>query len=63
MITDNDKKWVGDHLVDPKFVPGVLFANIELNSKSASQMDIVPTIFDALGLKESELIDGKSLLK
>ncbi len=63
VITDNDKKWVGDHLVDPKFVPGVLFANIELNSKSASQMDIVPTIFDALGLKESELIDGKSLLK
>ena len=63
VLNDNLKKWAADHLVDPKFVPGVLFSNIKINKKEASQMDVAPTILDALGIEIPEGIDGKSLLK
>ncbi len=63
VLTDNVKKWKGDHLVDPLFVPGVLFSNIKFNKLSASQIDVAPTILDALGVKIPEEIDGKSLLR
>ncbi len=63
VIMDNKEKWKGDHIVDPKFVPGVLFSNVKLNHTSASQLDIAPTIYDILNLQIPEEIDGKSLLK
>jgi predicted AlkP superfamily phosphohydrolase/phosphomutase len=62
-IYDNTKKWDGDHLVDPLFVPGILFSNTNLDAKSASQIDIAPTVLDLLGLKIPKDIDGKSLLR
>ena len=61
-ITDNTRKWKGDHIIDPTFVPGVLFSNTKLQD-SATQLDIAPTILDAMGLKIPERMDGKSLLK
>lgn len=69
VLIDNTKRWDGDHLVDPKFVPGVLFSNAKLNrgaeknKNSASQMDIAPTVLDALGIESPEEIDGRSLLR
>jgi len=63
VLNDNLKKWNGDHLIDPKFVPGVLFSNAKFNKSSASQMDVAPTILDSLGIKIPEDIDGISLLK
>ena len=63
ILTINDKKWAGDHLVDAIFVPGVLFSNIKIEKDSFSQMDIAPTVLDALGVNVPESMDGKSLLK
>jgi predicted AlkP superfamily phosphohydrolase/phosphomutase len=33
MIRDNDRKWSGDHIVDPEAVPGVLFVNRSQNPR------------------------------
>jgi predicted AlkP superfamily phosphohydrolase/phosphomutase len=63
VLADNEKIWDGDHLVDPKFVPGILFSNAKFNVESASQMDVAPTILDAIGIEVPEAIDGKSLLR
>ncbi|MFW9877773.1 MAG: nucleotide pyrophosphatase, partial [Candidatus Thorarchaeota archaeon] len=63
IIMDNTKKWNGDHLVDPKFVPGVLFSNVKLGGISASQIDVTPTVLDALEIEIPKEIDGKSLLR
>ncbi len=63
IVSDNLKKWDGDHLVDPVFVPGVLFSNIKIDRDSAHQVDIVPTVLDSLGLDVPSEIDGESLLK
>jgi bisphosphoglycerate-independent phosphoglycerate mutase (AlkP superfamily) len=63
VLSDNDKRWVGDHLVDPAFVPGVLFTNTALRTESASQIDIVPTILDSLGVTADDDFDGQSLIR
>ncbi|MBU0979999.1 MAG: alkaline phosphatase family protein [Nanoarchaeota archaeon] len=63
VIEDNDKAWDGDHLVDPKFVPGVLFSNQELKTDTAGQTDIAPTVLDALGLPIPEEMEGQSLIR
>jgi predicted AlkP superfamily phosphohydrolase/phosphomutase len=62
VIVDNTKKWRGDHLVDPSFVPGVLFSNARLGREEASQMDVAPTILEALGMSRPDSMDGKDLL-
>ncbi|MFH0859749.1 MAG: alkaline phosphatase family protein [Candidatus Altiarchaeota archaeon] len=63
VIYANTKTWKGDHLVDPNFVPGVLFTNARLVGDSASQLDVTPTILDALGVRIPEGTDGRSLLR
>jgi bisphosphoglycerate-independent phosphoglycerate mutase (AlkP superfamily) len=63
IIYTNTKKWNGDHLVDPVFVPGVLFTNDKIKIDSASVLDIAPTIIDALGIKKDPDMDGRSLLQ
>lgn len=63
VFLDNTKVWRGDHLIDPKFVPGLLLSNTQLKGGSASQMDIAPTVLDALGVEIPKDMDGKSLLE
>ncbi len=63
VFSDNTKHWAGDHLIDPKFVPGVLFSNIKINKTSASQMDVAPTILDALNVTIPKEMDGRSLIR
>jgi len=62
VLVENTKKWRGDHLMDPSFVPGVLFSNVKIDRESASQMDVAPTVLDAVGVKVPESMDGRSLL-
>ena len=62
VISDNAKKWSGDHLVDPSFVPGVLFSNVAIKGDSAHQEDLVPTMLDILEIPIPSEIDGRSLI-
>jgi predicted AlkP superfamily phosphohydrolase/phosphomutase len=61
IIEDNLKKWTGDHIMDPVFVPGILLANFKLSSNSPSIMDIAPTVLSCFGMTPAN-IDGKSLI-
>ncbi|MCM2325692.1 MAG: alkaline phosphatase family protein, partial [Candidatus Woesearchaeota archaeon] len=64
IITANKKKWSGDHLIDPSFVPGILFSNARLNASDPNVIDIAPTILDALGIEtDNAKLDGSSMLK
>ena len=62
IFVENTKKWRGDHLVDPSYVPGVLFSNAKLGKASASQMDVAPTILAAVGVEKQGEMDGISLI-
>ncbi len=61
-ITDNEKQWTGDHMVDKKFVPGIFFTNLKINRTNIEQVDIVPTIYNILNIEPSDDFDGESLL-
>ncbi len=59
---DNEKKWGGDHIIDPALVPGVLFMNRAFDVERASLLDMAPTILEALGLPNGQAMEGESLL-
>ena len=63
ILTDNDNAWKGDHLIDSKHVPGVLFTNFKITNNSPSLQDIAPTVMTSLGIEAPEYMDGRSLLQ
>ncbi|MBM3309152.1 MAG: hypothetical protein FJY77_02770 [Candidatus Altiarchaeales archaeon] len=61
VVFENTKKWRNDHLVDPSYVPGVLYTNFKTNKEKPHQVDVAPTILSLLGLKPPEEMDGDDL--
>ena len=61
LFEDNVKAWSGDHGVDPRIVPGVLFANREIDAEDPNLMDIAPTALSLFGMKPPAHMDGKPL--
>jgi predicted AlkP superfamily phosphohydrolase/phosphomutase len=61
LIEDNNKKWSGDHLVDPEVVPGVLFVNKKVDLKSPSILDIAPTLLAAFGIAKPAQMPGQAI--
>ncbi len=63
VITDNEKSWSGDHCVDPKVVPGVLFTDRQLpRTRPLPKMeDLAPTILALLGVAPPAYMTGASL--
>jgi len=62
ILEDNTKSWSGDHCVNPRFVPGVIFCNQKITSDNPHIMDIAPTVLDLFGLDKPPYMDGKLLL-
>lgn len=62
-IEDNIKKWSGDHLFDPRLVPGIILSNRKLPD-TPSLYDITPTILKTIGYGDAEIeqmnFDGNS---
>lgn len=62
VIEDNEKKWEGDHIIDPEFVPGVFFSNFDIKKQNPSVMDIAPTILKCFEIHELKNLDGDFLI-
>ena len=62
VFSDNLKAWSGDHHVDPKLIPGVLFANRPLEAKEPHIMDIAPTVLNLFAIKVPVYMEGRALL-
>jgi predicted AlkP superfamily phosphohydrolase/phosphomutase len=62
VIEDNLKKWSGDHIVDPSFVPGVLFTNRKISeNREITLYDLAPTILAEFGIAPPEDYLGKPI--
>jgi predicted AlkP superfamily phosphohydrolase/phosphomutase len=61
VLSDNTRRWSGDHCVDPAVVPGVLFCNHRLSEAPAAIIDLAPTILDLFGVPVPAYMDGKVL--
>ncbi len=64
IIADNgeDKEWVGDHLIDPSHVPGVIFTNFKISKENPRLIDIAPTVLKLFDIKEPKEMDGKAVI-
>ena len=61
IFEDNVKAWSGDHCVDPRIVPGVLFSNHKIEDEKPGIVDIAPTVLKVFGLEIPRHFDGKPL--
>ena len=62
VVSDNDSAWKADHLIDNRYVPGVLFTNFKIGKSNPQITDIAPTILDFFGLDVPAELDGEVLL-
>jgi predicted AlkP superfamily phosphohydrolase/phosphomutase len=61
IFEDNLKAWSGDHCIDPRLVPGVLFSNRKIAEDKPGIADLAPTILQQFGLELPRHFDGKPL--
>lgn len=62
LITDNTRRWSGDHIVDPDSVPGILVMNRAINRATPNIVDLAPTILHYLNAAIPKTMEGSSLL-
>lgn len=62
LFEDNLKAWSGDHDVDPKLVPGVLFTNMPAKSESPNIIDMAPTVLDLFAVPIPRHMEGKVVI-
>jgi predicted AlkP superfamily phosphohydrolase/phosphomutase len=59
IFEDNLKAWSGDHCIDPRLVPGVLFCNRKIADEKPAIVDVAPTVLKLFGLALPGHLDGK----
>lgn len=59
VLEANTKAWSGDHCVDPRLVPGVLFSNHKIADEKPGIVDVAPTILQLFGLPLPAHMDGR----
>jgi predicted AlkP superfamily phosphohydrolase/phosphomutase len=59
IFEDNLKAWSGDHCIDPRLVPGVLFCNRKIAEEKPAIVDVAPTVLKLFGLALPSHLDGK----
>ena len=62
VFEDNTRSWSGDHCVDPRLVPGILFSSVPFDETRPSLTDLAPTILDLFGVDKPGWMTGRSLL-
>ena len=62
VFSENRKSWSGDHCIDPRLVPGVLFCNRAIHADHPSIVDIAPTVLKLFGLDIPPYMEGKALI-
>lgn len=61
VFTDNTKAWSGDHCIDPRLVPGVLFSNWPIAAVEPHIRDLAPTILAMFGVGKPGHMTGRIL--
>jgi predicted AlkP superfamily phosphohydrolase/phosphomutase len=62
VLEDNTSRWSGNHLIDPRLVPGVLLVNGPLAEGEHDLTDVTASILDHYGLPPVEGMRGASFL-
>jgi len=63
VISDNTRSWSGDHCMDPRQVPGVLFSSLPFGATRPNLEDMAPSVLDLLGLAAPGHMTGRSIFR
>ena len=63
VFEDNVKSWSGDHCVDFRLVPGVLFSNRKIHAQKPGLIDIGPSILEMFGARVPAHMQGRSIFR
>ena len=63
VFQDNLKAWSGDHCVDPRLVPGVLFCSRPIEQSDPALIDIAPTALRLFGIEPPSYMEGTPLFR
>jgi predicted AlkP superfamily phosphohydrolase/phosphomutase len=63
VISDNTRSWSGDHCMDPRQVPGVLFSSRPFTATRPNLVDMAPSVLDLLGVAAPAHMTGRSIFK
>jgi predicted AlkP superfamily phosphohydrolase/phosphomutase len=62
VLEDNTSRWSGNHLIDPRLVPGVLLVNGPIARGGHDLTDVTASILDHFGLPPAQGMVGTSFL-
>ena len=63
VLEDNTSRWSGNHLIDPRLVPGVLLVNGPIGDGDHDLTDVTVSILDHYGLPPEPGMVGSSFLR
>lgn len=63
VLEDNTSRWSGNHLIDPRLVPGVLLVNAPVAAGDHELTDVTASILGHYGLAPAEGMLGTSFLR
>jgi len=63
VFEDNTKAWSGDHIVDPRLVPGIFLANHPIEDEDPAIIDLAPTALTLFGVRPAPHMEGKPLIE
>ncbi|MFQ5706557.1 MAG: alkaline phosphatase family protein [bacterium] len=61
IFEDNVKAWSGDHCIDPRLVPGVIFTNRKIVAAKPALMDIAPSVLELFGICKPKYMEGHNI--
>ena len=63
VISDNTRSWSGDHCMDPRQVPGVIFSSLPFSTAKPALVDMAPSVLDLLGVEKPAHMTGRSIFQ
>jgi len=63
VFEDNLKAWSGDHCIDPRLVPGVLFSNRQVAATDPGLEDLAPTSLALFGITPPGYMEGRPIFQ
>jgi predicted AlkP superfamily phosphohydrolase/phosphomutase len=61
LLTDNAKRWSGDHCMAKEVIPGILFTSKRLGRANPALYDLAPTILAEFGIGKGPSMNGNNV--
>ncbi len=61
VLSDNTRRWSGDHCQDYRVVPGIVLSNMKIHHPHPALTDIAPTVLTLFGIEPPKEMQGRCI--